>query len=68
VAPTRPALIDAQSKPRARVIVRRIEGILLSPFEQAEIGPDLFGKASEFNRNYPQFLRVKGWFGEEWLG
>jgi ATP-dependent DNA ligase len=31
-----------------RVLARRPEGIFLSPFEQGEIGPDLFRKACEF--------------------
>ena len=32
----------------ARLLARRPEGIFLSPFEQGEIGPDLFRKACEF--------------------
>jgi ATP-dependent DNA ligase len=31
-----------------RLLVRRPEGIFLSPFEQGAIGPDLFRKACEF--------------------
>jgi bifunctional non-homologous end joining protein LigD len=31
-----------------RLLARRPEGIFLSPFEQGEIGPDLFRKACEF--------------------
>ena len=31
-----------------RLLTRRPEGIFLSPFEQGEIGPDLFRKACEF--------------------
>jgi ATP-dependent DNA ligase len=32
----------------ARLLARRQEGIFISPFEQGEIGPDLFRKACEF--------------------
>lgn len=32
----------------ARLLARRPDGIFLSPFEQGEIGPDLFRKACEF--------------------
>ena len=32
----------------ARLLVRRPDGIFLNPFEQGEIGPDLFRKACEF--------------------
>jgi ATP-dependent DNA ligase len=32
----------------ARLLVRRQDGIFLSPFEQGEVGPDLFRKACEF--------------------
>jgi bifunctional non-homologous end joining protein LigD len=32
----------------ARLLARRPEGIFLSPFEQGEIGPDLFRKACDF--------------------
>jgi aspartate kinase len=32
----------------ARLLARRLDGIFLSDFEQGEIGPDLFRKASEF--------------------
>ena len=32
----------------ARLLARWLEGIFLSPFEQGEIGPDLFRKACEF--------------------
>ena len=32
----------------ARLLVGRPDGIFLSPFEQGEIGPDLFRKACEF--------------------
>ena len=32
----------------ARLLVRRPEGIFVAPFEQGEIGPDLFRKACEF--------------------
>jgi ATP-dependent DNA ligase len=32
----------------ARLLARRPKGIFLSPFEQGEIGPDLFRKACEF--------------------
>jgi ATP-dependent DNA ligase len=32
----------------ARLLARRPEGIFVSPFEQGEIGPDLFRKACEF--------------------
>ncbi len=32
----------------ARLLARRPEGILVAPFEQGEIGPDLFRKACEF--------------------
>jgi hypothetical protein len=35
----------------ARLLARRPEGIFLSPFEQGEIGPDLFRKACEFLSN-----------------
>jgi ATP-dependent DNA ligase len=31
-----------------RLLARRPEGIFLNPFEQGEIGPDLFRKACEF--------------------
>jgi bifunctional non-homologous end joining protein LigD len=31
-----------------RLLARRPEGIFLSPFEQGEIGPDLFRKACDF--------------------
>jgi ATP-dependent DNA ligase len=31
-----------------RLLARRPEGIFLGPFEQGEIGPDLFRKACEF--------------------
>ena len=32
----------------ARLLARRPDGIFISPFEQGEIGPDLFRKACEF--------------------
>jgi hypothetical protein len=32
----------------ARLLARRPDGIFLAPFEQGEIGPDLFRKACEF--------------------
>ena len=32
----------------AKLLARRPEGIFISPFEQGEIGPDLFRKACEF--------------------
>ena len=32
----------------ARLLARRSEGIFIAPFEQGEIGPDLFRKACEF--------------------
>jgi len=32
----------------ARLLARRPDGIFLSPFEQGEIGPNLFRKACEF--------------------
>lgn len=32
----------------ARLLARRPEGIFVAPFEQGEIGPDLFRKACEF--------------------
>jgi bifunctional non-homologous end joining protein LigD len=32
----------------ARLLARRSEGIFIAPFEQGEIGPDLFRKAREF--------------------
>ena len=32
----------------ARLLARRTEGIFVAPFEQGEIGPDLFRKACEF--------------------
>jgi ATP-dependent DNA ligase len=32
----------------ARLLARRPDGIFVSPFEQGEIGPDLFRKACEF--------------------
>jgi bifunctional non-homologous end joining protein LigD len=32
----------------ARLLERRPDGIFLAPFEQGEIGPDLFRKACEF--------------------
>jgi ATP-dependent DNA ligase len=38
----------------ARLLARRPEGIFISPFEQGEIGPDLFRKACEFG--------LEGWF------
>jgi ATP-dependent DNA ligase len=31
-----------------RLLARRPDGIFISPFEQGEIGPDLFRKACEF--------------------
>jgi ATP-dependent DNA ligase len=31
-----------------RLLARRTEGILVAPFEQGEIGPDLFRKVYEF--------------------
>jgi len=31
-----------------RLLARRPDGIFLAPFEQGEIGPDLFRKACEF--------------------
>jgi bifunctional non-homologous end joining protein LigD len=31
-----------------RLLARRSEGIFIAPFEQGEIGPDLFRKACEF--------------------
>ena len=34
----------------ARLLARRPEGIFVAPFEQGEIGPDLFRKACEFGR------------------
>ena len=36
-----------------RLLARRPEGIFLSPFEQGEIGPDLFRKACEFGLDGP---------------
>ena len=33
----------------ARLLARRPDGIFVAPFEQGEIGPDLFRKACEFN-------------------
>jgi bifunctional non-homologous end joining protein LigD len=32
----------------ARLLARRADGIFVAPFEQGEIGPDLFRKACEF--------------------
>ena len=32
----------------ARLMARRPDGIVVAPFEQGEIGPDLFHKACEF--------------------
>jgi bifunctional non-homologous end joining protein LigD len=32
----------------ARLLTRRPDGIFIAPFEQGEIGPDLFRKACEF--------------------
>jgi bifunctional non-homologous end joining protein LigD len=32
----------------ARLLARRPDGIFVAPFEQGEIGPDLFRKACEF--------------------
>ena len=32
----------------ARLLARRSEGIFIAPFEQGEIGPDLFRAACEF--------------------
>ena len=32
----------------ARLLARRPDGIFVAPFEQVEIGPDLFRKACEF--------------------
>jgi bifunctional non-homologous end joining protein LigD len=32
----------------ARLLARRPDGIFAAPFEQGEIGPDLFRKACEF--------------------
>ena len=32
----------------ARLLARRPDGIFIAPFEQGEIGPDLFRKACEF--------------------
>jgi bifunctional non-homologous end joining protein LigD len=58
----------------ARLLARRPDGIVLAPFEQGEIGPDLFRKACEFgleglvskhrDRSYragksPNWLKVK---------
>jgi bifunctional non-homologous end joining protein LigD len=58
----------------ARLLARRPDGIFLAPFEQGEIGPDLFRKACEFgleglvskhrDRSYragtsPNWLKVK---------
>ena len=54
----------------ARLLARRPEGIFVNPFEQGEIGPDLFRKACEFgleglvskHRNRPyQGGRSKHW-------
>src|ERR1700730_3884996 len=58
----------------ARLLARRPDGIFVAPFEQGEIGPDLFRKACEFgleglvskhrDRSYragtsPNWLKVK---------
>jgi bifunctional non-homologous end joining protein LigD len=58
----------------ARLLTRRPDGIFVAPFEQGEIGPDLFRKACEFgleglvskhrDRSYragtsPSWLKVK---------
>jgi bifunctional non-homologous end joining protein LigD len=58
----------------ARLLARRPDGIFVAPFEQGEIGPDLFRKACEFrleglvskhrDRRYrggrpPHWIRVK---------
>ena len=43
----RAAAVDAQTN-LARLLARRPDGIFVAPFEQGEIGPDLFRKACEF--------------------
>jgi bifunctional non-homologous end joining protein LigD len=40
----------------ARLLARRPEGIFVAPFEQGEIGPELFRKACELGRR----VRSKG--------
>jgi hypothetical protein len=37
----------------ARLLARRPDGIFVAPFEQGEIGPDLFRKACEFEFQGP---------------
>ena len=55
----------------ARLLARRVDGIHLAPFEQGEIGPDLFrhaclmgleGLVSNKNRQHPAFSRVMDQF------
>ena len=61
----------------ARLLARRPEGIFINPFEQGEIGPDLFRKACEFgleglvskHRDRPyQAGRSKHWIKMLWGG
>jgi ATP-dependent DNA ligase len=41
------AAADAAQTNLARILARRIDGIHVAPFEQGEIGPDLFRHASK---------------------
>ena len=44
----RPLPLSMRKANLARLLARRPDGIFVSPFEQGEIGPDLFRKACEF--------------------
>jgi bifunctional non-homologous end joining protein LigD len=44
----RPLPLSMRKAHLERLLARRPDGIFISPFEQGEIGPDLFRKACEF--------------------
>jgi ATP-dependent DNA ligase len=44
----RPLPLSMRKAHLSRLLARRLDGIFISPFEQGEIGPDLFRKACEF--------------------
>jgi bifunctional non-homologous end joining protein LigD len=45
----RALLLSLRKTNLVRLLARRPDGILVAPFEQGEIGPDLFRKACEFS-------------------
>jgi hypothetical protein len=64
----RPLPLHLRKKNLARLLRRRVDGIHLAPFEQGEIGPDLFraacdvgleGSVSSENQSLPQRVTIR---------